>query len=109
MGRFVKWLFVLGLVLGALYLTSYVGARATVGKLLGPDAPNMGERTIQFAFKGTEDLPGSPRVWVFTYRPTAIPGAREVRIYVSPRGTLLETRPRDLGERLDEIQRSREP
>ena len=100
MSRFIKRLFVLALIGGAIYGTSYVGARATSGKFLGPRPPDLGTRKVQFAFGGVHNLPGRPRVWIVSYGPTEIAGATTIRFYISPTGELLRTYPEDLEERL---------
>jgi hypothetical protein len=45
-------------------------------------------------------VPGHPRAWRFAFRPTKIPGAERVEIYVSPSGKVLATEPADLESRL---------
>ena len=92
--------FVGGLALGA----SYLGARATSGKLLGPKPPNLGVRTARFAYKGVPTLPGNPKVWEFTYNGTAVPGARKMVIYISPTGKLIATIPRDIDLRIQSLE-----
>jgi hypothetical protein len=104
MYRFIKLLFVLALIGGAIYGTSYVGARATSGKFLGPRPPDLGARKVQFAFEGVKNLPGNPRVWIVSYGPTEIAGASTIRFYISPGGELLRTYPPDLEERLKPYQ-----
>jgi hypothetical protein len=106
--RLFKWLFVLAFVAGLAAAGSYAGARFTAGRLLGTEPPVSG-RTIQFAYKGVETLPGKPRAWVFTYTQSRLPGVRTVTIYVSPTGKLITTRPRDLAARLDAWAKAQEP
>jgi hypothetical protein len=104
MKRLITWVFVLALLAGALYGASYVGARARAGMLLGNKLPSLGTRQIAFAFDGAKDLAGHPRAWVISYGPTEIVGARQIKIFVSPTGTLLATLPRDLETRLKPYQ-----
>ena len=102
----LKLLVVLAFVGGLVALGSYAGARATAGKLLGSDPP-VSERSVRFAFSGVEDLPNKPRAWVFTYGRNEL-GVRSVEIYISPSGTVLGTRPRNLVARLEAYE-AREP
>lgn len=108
MRRLLKLLVLVVLVAAALGTTSYVGARATAGKLLGNDPP-MSDRTITFAFRGVPDLPGQPRAWIITYAKTRLPGVRTATVYVSPRGRLLATKPKDLDVRLEAYEKALEP
>ena len=104
MKKLLKWVFVLAAVGGALYTASYAGARARAGTFLGSRLPDMGARTVYFAFKGTPDLPGNPRAWVVRYYPTKIPGAPDVRVYVGPTGKLLSYHPTDIEDRIKPFQ-----
>jgi hypothetical protein len=107
-GKLIKLLFLVA-VLGAVAgLVSYIGARATVGKMVGNDPP-LTARTISFAYQGEPDLPGKPRVWVFQYDQTRLPGVRRVTIYVSISGKIVSMKPKDLDRRLDAYARSLEP
>jgi hypothetical protein len=106
--RLVKLLVLLVLAAGLLGAASYAGARATAGKLVGNDPP-MWDRTISFAYQGVADLPGKPRAWVITYAHTRLPGVRSATIYVSPRGRLIATAPKDLDARLDAYEKALEP
>jgi len=108
MDRLFKGLLVVALIGGGFGVYSYLGARITAGKLVGSNPP-MGDRTIEFAFDGVPELAGQPRAWVVTYTSSRLPGVRTVRIYVSPTGTLLATRPADLDTRLDAWEKSRQP
>lgn len=96
------WLLI-SLALGAALLTlaSWTAATARVSGLLGSPPPVMGERSTTFLWEGMPKRTGNPKVWVFSYGPTKIPGAPRVRIYVSPTGTIVETEPRDLEAKLD--------
>ena len=104
----IKRLFVLSFVVGIVYAGSYAGARFQAGKFLGTEAP-FGGRSATFAFKGAQDLPGTPRVWVFTYTTSRIPGVRRATIYVSPSGNVVATRPENLEDILEAWERSLEP
>lgn len=108
MGRFVKWLLLLVAAAAAFVVYSYLGARFTAGRVVGSNPP-FSDRTIAFAFEGVPELPGRPRAWVIAYRRSRLPGVRQVQIYVSPAGRLIDTRPRDLDIRLDAWERSRLP
>jgi hypothetical protein len=108
MERFFKFLLVVaGLCLGfAAY--SYLGARMTVGQLLGTESP-LSERTIQFQYHGVQQLPGHPRAWVFTYRRTELPGVGVAQFFVSFNAQIIATRPPDLRQRIDKWQKARMP
>lgn len=108
LGKLLRWLLFLLIVGGVAAAASYAGARATAGKLLGQQPPASDRRT-RFAFRGVPELPGTPRAWIITYGRTSLPGVRTVTIYVSITGQLLATRPRNLAERLDAYEQSREP
>ncbi len=106
--KLIKWLFLIGFISVLLAGGSYAVARFKVGRLVGPQPPLTG-RTVEFAYRGVEDLPGKPRLWVVTYRTSRLPGVRSVRIYVSPTGKLVATRPADLEARLEAWAESQEP
>lgn len=108
MERYLKWLFFLALITGALALMSYMGARVTAGKILGPNPP-LSSRTIEFVYQGVPNLPGRPRAWVFTYRSSRLPGVPTAQIFVSPTGDLIATLPYDLEQRIDAWERARLP
>ncbi len=80
---------------GALLLAgaSWVTASFAVGSLLGSPPPEMGTQSTSFLWSGMEQVPGHPRVWLFAFGPTHIPGAPPVRIYVTPLGRVVETEP----------------
>jgi hypothetical protein len=103
----MRALFLLIVVVAALAGASYAAARFTAGELVGADHPGLGPSTTHFAFEGIKSLKNHPRGWVVAY-PSArdIPGGAE--IYVGPTGTLLGSRPGDLGRRMDEARRSRD-
>ena len=108
MVRLFKWLMMLGTLAGVLAGMSYVGARATAGKLLGIDSP-LSNRTVEFAFVGVTGLRANPRAWVFTFRSSELPGVARAQIYISPTGKLLATQPADLELRLERLARSKMP
>jgi len=108
MFRLLKIILVLALIGGLAYGASYAGSRAAAGKVVGPNPMFMGQRQIQFHFKGVEELEGNPRVWVYTYGPTELPGVAEAKIYITWDGKLISTRPRNLAERV-QIYRDRDP
>jgi hypothetical protein len=108
MRRAFNWLLLLLFVCALLVAVSYAGARATAGKVVG-NTPPLSERTVTFAYKGVEDLPGKPRVWVIRYERTRLPGVRRALIYVSLTGKLIATRPADLDQRLVAWEKSQEP
>ncbi len=108
MRRIIKFLLIVIVLAVAFACYSYLGARFTVGRMLGPDAPLSG-RTIQFAYKGTPLLPGNPRVWVFTYTRSKLPGVTRAQIFVSFNGQVITTRPRDLEQRLFAWEKTRLP
>ncbi len=95
------WYLVMAAFVGALLVgASYAAAYSAVGTLLGAPPPKMGKRSTELLWKGTPELPGHPRAWRFTFGPTLIPGARDVKIWVSPTGKLLQTEPANLPARL---------
>jgi hypothetical protein len=106
--RLLKWLVMLAAIAAMLGAASYAGARFTTGRLVGPTPPLSG-REIRFEFKGVEELPGRPRAWVFTYGASRLPGVRSARIYVSPTGRLIATRPADLDLRLEAWEKAQQP
>jgi len=106
--KLIKWLFLIGFVGVLLAGGSYAAARFKVGRLVGPEPPLAG-RTVEFAYRGVEGLPGRPRLWVFTYRTSQLPGLRSATIYVSATGKLVATLPADLEARLATWEQSQEP
>jgi hypothetical protein len=95
------WLTVLAAFAAALLAgASWAGAFFAVGTLLGAPPPEMGTQSTSFLWEGMPQLADHPRVWRFTFTPTVIPGARTVRIYVSPLGRIVETEPADLEARV---------
>ncbi len=108
MGRFVKLVLILAFIAALLYAGSYAGSRATVGKFLGSPSPEMGARTTHLALGGIKDLPGNPRGWEFNYSRVAVNGNRPGKIFVTLKGKIISTVPRDLDRRLDAWRKTRE-
>jgi hypothetical protein len=108
MRRAIKWLVLLLLVAGVLGMVSYLGARATAGKVVGSNPP-LSERSITFAYQGVPELAGKPRVWVIQYRRTRLPGVGRATIYVSMTGKLVATSPANLDERLEAWEKAQQP
>ncbi len=108
MFRWIKRLLVLSFVVGILAAGSYAGARFEAGKVLGIRPP-LGGQTVEFAFKGTDDLDGNPRVWVFTYSTSRLPRVRQAKIYVTATGRLVATEPSNLADLLEAWEKSLQP
>lgn len=91
---------ILVLIFGGLLLAgaSWALASGQVSNLLGAPPPRMGTSTTSFEYRGEPSLKGHPRVWKFTFGPTAIPGAKNVRIFVDPTGHVLRTEPANLAD-----------
>ncbi len=104
----MRILFLLFIIAAAVAGASYAGARATAGKLTGPNPPGLGPSSTRFEFQGISALPSRPRGWVVAYPRAEGYGRGGAAIYVSPSGRLLGTRPADLARRL-ENGRAREP
>jgi hypothetical protein len=79
---------------------SWAAAYFAVGDLLVAPPPNMGNQVTTLFWKGVPELSGHPRAWRFAFGPTLIPGAPEVRIYVTPTGQVIRTEPADLAARI---------
>jgi len=92
----------LGLALGTAVAVgvSWAVALHRVGVLLGDPPPRMGTHSTTFLWDGMPQVEGRPRAWLFAFGPTAIPGARDVRIYVTPLGHVVLTEPSDLAARV---------
>ena len=104
----IKRLLILSFVVGILAAGSFAGARLKAGQILGNERP-LGGRTSAFAFMGAEDLAGNPRVWVFSYSTSRLPGVSEATIYVTPTGRVVATRPANLPDLVEAWERSLEP
>jgi len=99
MAKAFKWLVILGFLFGLAFAFSYLGARATVGKLTRNS--ETGKRTIRFLWGGARTIPGRPRVWQFTFSQMADYGNQRAVVYVSPTGAIVRTVPADLAARLE--------
>lgn len=108
MARFFKFLLTLALACVGFAAYSYLGARFTVGRMLGDGEPLTG-RTIVFAYKGAPQLPGKQRVWIFTYTQSKVPGVDRAQIFVTFNGRVVATRPADLDDRLAAWEKTRLP
>jgi hypothetical protein len=108
MKRLLRFVFLLLIVAAVLGTASYTGARATAGKLLGPNPPVF-DRNMIFVYRPSADLPAKPPLWMIRYGRTRLPGLRTVTIYVSVTGNLLATLPKDLDARLDAYQQAQQP
>jgi len=108
MARFFKFLLMLALACVGFAAYSYLGARFTVGRMLGDGAPLSG-RTIVFAYHGAPQLPGKQRVWIFTYTQSKLPGVDGAQIFVTFNGRVVATRPADLDDRLAAWEKTRLP
>jgi len=79
---------------------SWLAATRAVSKVLGEPPPKMGSQTTTFLWRGPPNIAGRPWAWRFVYSHTVVPGAPNVRIYVTPFGRLLSAEPADLQARL---------
>ncbi|HEX2249315.1 MAG TPA: hypothetical protein VHH32_03155 [Gemmatimonadales bacterium] len=104
----MRALFLLIVICAVLAAASYAGARATAGKLTGPNPAGLGSATTRFAFEGIPALRGSPRGWIIRYPAARAFGPGGAAIYVSPTGRLLGTSPANLSQQL-EAGRGQEP
>jgi hypothetical protein len=100
MARLIRFILILALVAAAVVGVSWGLAYNRVAQLLGDPPPQMGAQTTTFLWDGMPQADGHPRVWSFVFAPTLIPGARNVRIYVTPLGQLVQTEPTDLAARV---------
>lgn len=100
MARLLWYLLIAAFVGTLLVGASYAAAYTAIGTLLGAPPPKMGNRTVELLWKGAPELPQHPRVWRFAFGPTLIPGARNVTIYVTLTGKLVQTVPENLPARL---------
>lgn len=100
MGKLIKFIALVALVAALAGGGSYAAAYFAQGKITGVDDP-IGARSWELNWKGVDSLPGKPKAWVFTYSGGKVPGVRSATIWVSPTGTVIATRPRDLRDRID--------
>lgn len=106
MGKLFKWLVILGFSFGLAYAFSYLGARATVGKVTGK--ADTGKRTIQFMWGGAPTIPGRPRLWQFTFSQVPAIGNQRAIVYVSPTGRIVRTVPVDLAEKIEAAEKAKD-
>jgi len=100
MARLIWLILIFGFFAGLLTAASFAAAYTKVGNLLGAPPPRMGQQTTTVHWNGLADIVRDPPWWRFDYGPTAIPGASQVRIEVSPWGKVISTHPEDLAERI---------
>ena len=100
MAGLVRFIIILAVGVAIAVGVSWALAYNRVANLLGDPPPQMGTQTTTFLWDGMLQVEGHPRVWSFAYAPTLIPGARSVRIYVSPLGQVVQTEPADLAARV---------
>ena len=108
MQRFFKFVLVVCGLAVAFAAYSYLGARMTVGQILGTESP-LAARSIHFEYHGVQSRPGRPRAWVFTYRRSQLPGTPVAQFFVSFNAELIATRPPDLLQQIDKWQKARMP
>jgi hypothetical protein len=84
---------------------SWFAATRAVSGVLGEPPPKMGNQTTAFLWDGAPKIAGHPWAWRFVYNHTLVPGAPNVRIYVTPFGRLLSAEPADLQSRLKGMHR----
>ena len=100
MGKLIKFIALVALVGGLAAGGSYAAAYFAQGKITGVDDP-IGARQWQLNWKGVDSLPGKPKAWIFTYSGGSVPGVRNATIWVSLKGDVIATRPRDLRDRIE--------
>jgi hypothetical protein len=109
MGKFIKYLFILAFLGGILFGGSFLGVRGVAGRILGANPPDMGTRTIKFAFDTVPAIAGKQAFWTITYSPTKLAGFRTATIYITPMGHVIKTNPSNLAALLEQYAKSREP
>ena len=100
MASLIRFILILAVVAALVAGASWGIALHRVDVLLGDPPPRMGAQATTFLWDGMPQVEGHPKVWSFAFTPTAIPGARDVRIYVTPLGQVEQTEPADLAARL---------
>ena len=100
MARLIQLILLLALCAAVVAGASWAIALHRVDVLLGDPPPQMGNQTTTFLWDGMPQVEGQPRVWLFAFAPTRIPGASSVRIYITPLGQLVQTEPADLAARV---------
>ena len=109
MAKLMKWFLGLLLLAGLAAAGSYGVAYLAQGKIVGAQPLDLGEQQTRFATEGIAALPGAPKVWVFSYGPTKIPGMKQVEIYISPLGSVVGTKPADFATKLQAYRASQTP
>lgn len=81
---------------------SYAAASRAMAKFAGSEEAEiaLGHRQVRFALLGASELPDKPRVWVFHYPSTELVRQLEVTVYVTPKGNIIGSDPRNLQQRL---------
>ena len=100
MGKLIKFIGLVALVAALAGGGSYAAAYFAQGKIAGVDDV-LGQRAVKLNWEGVDSLPGKPRAWVFTYSGGKLQGLRTATIWVTPTGTLIATKPKDLRDRVD--------
>lgn len=100
MAGLVRFVVVCALCAAVIAGASWGVALHRVDVLLGDPPPKMGTQKTTFLWDGMPQVAGHPRVWLFAFGPTVIPGAQTVRIYVTPIGRVVQTEPSDLAGRV---------
>jgi hypothetical protein len=103
MAGLIKFILLLAVAAAVVVGISWTLAYNRVAQLLGDPPPQMGAQTTTFLWDGMPQVAGNPRVWRFAYSPTLIPGARNVRIYITPLGQVVQTEPADLAARVKKV------
>ena len=84
---------------------SWALASNTVSDVLGEPPPQTGRSHLTLYWQGAPALKDHARAWLFAYQGTRVPGAPNIRIYVSLAGKLLRVEPGDLPVRLKSMRR----
>ncbi len=100
MGKLIKFIAIVALVAALAGGGSYAAAYFAQGKIAGVDDV-LGQREVKLNWEGVDSLPGKPRAWVFTYTGGKLQGLKTATIWVTPTGTLIATKPRDLRDRVE--------
>ena len=100
MASLIRLILMLALVAALVAGASWGIALHSVDVVLGDPPPEMGTQTLTFLWDGMPQVDGHPKVWSFAFSPTRIPDARDVRIYVSPLGHVVQVVPADLVARV---------
>jgi hypothetical protein len=92
MAGLVRFIVVCALCAAVIAGVSWGVALHRVDVLLGDPPPRMGTQKTTFSW--------DTKMWLFAFGPTKIPGAQNVRIYVTPVGRVVQTEPSDLAARV---------